>query len=131
MSTESQKRLLLAEAVDIASNTTILGVFYGIVFALYCLCARSLFLELQVPDKRRQTRFTLSYISLIFFCATAFLVLNMRMVQLAYIVHSDFPGGPLNYELSYSSITTSNMAATEIFDLTIEVLTMAIQVIQC
>lgn len=67
MGTES--RLSLFEALDLISSTTILGVFYGIVFSLYVLCGWSLYLKLQNPDKRRQAKFSLGYISVLFFCA--------------------------------------------------------------
>lgn len=122
------KTTLLLEALDLVSNTTILGTFYGIIFTLYCLCARSLYLQLLKPDERRQAKFTLAYISLLFACTTAFLALNARFVQLAYINHSDFPGGPLEYEDSLDSSTKPYVISGGILDLIVKVATMAIQV---
>lgn len=126
----SAKSRISWEAFDLISNTTILGVFYGIAFTLYCLCVRSLYLQLQDPDLRRQTRFTICYISLLFFCSTTYLALCARMGQLAYVNHaSDFPGGPLEYEHNRPSLeSTANITTTSILGLIVEILTIAMQV---
>jgi hypothetical protein len=128
MGAPTQHLLFLLEAFDIIGCTTILGALYGIAFMLYCLCARSLYLQLQEPDKRRQARFTIGYISLQLFCATAYTALNARGIQLAYIDHADFPGGPLIYEASNQPTLRPYMIAASILDLTLQTLTMAIQV---
>lgn len=128
MSTPLQRELLLFEAFDVIGNTTVLGVFYGIAFALYCLCARSLYLQLWEPDKRRQAGFQLGYISLLFFCATLYLALSSRLIQLGYVDHADFPGGPFEYERSYNPTTTLILTANGIFEFIIQVSTMTIQV---
>lgn len=122
----TKRTLFLDEALDLIGCTTILGVSYGITFSLYCPCAWSLYLKIQQPDKRYRAGFTLGYISLLFFCATAYLSMNVRVIQLAYINHADFPGGPLIYE--GSSATMPYDGAAEILDFVIEVLIMAIQV---
>lgn len=67
MSAQAQNQALVLEAFDLISSTTILGVFYGVSFTLYCLCARSLYLHLQEVDKQRHARFAIGYISIVFF----------------------------------------------------------------
>ncbi len=128
MSVVPQKTLFLWEAIDLLSSTTVLGAFYGISFTLYCLCARSLYLQLQVPDKRRQARFALGYTSFLFLCATCILAINARLDQVSYINHADYPGGPLLYEVTHSQTTDSYVTAGATFIVIIEVLTTAIQV---
>ncbi len=124
MSNETLEKLYLVKALDLISNTTILGVFYGIAFSLYCLCAQSLYIQLRDPDKRKQSRFTLGYISLLLFCTTGYLVACVRLRQVAYVNHASLPWGPLVYEAS----SKSYMEATVIFDCALEVLTLGIQV---
>lgn len=110
------------------SSTVIHGIFYGVIFTLYVLCARSLYLELQKPDKQRQARFSLSYVSFLFFCATASLVVNTRSGQLVFINHTDFPGGPLAYVGLYNPTTNLYWTLNSVLELIIEVFTMVIQV---
>lgn len=120
--------VFLFESLDLITSTTVLGVLYGIAFALYCLCTYSLYLQLQKPDRRRRAIFLLGYTSLLLFCATVILVLNARMIKVTYVNHADFPGGPLAYENSYNSTTMLNVAVGSSLGLIVEVLTVAIQV---
>lgn len=116
------------EVFNLISSTTIIGVLYGATFVLYCLCAWSLYLKLRKPDKRFCTKFSFGYISFLFFCLTGLLALNSRMAQMAYINNADFPGGPLEYQRSYTSITKSYVTAGSTLNFIVEVLTMAVQV---
>lgn len=98
-------------------GTTIPGVTYGITFALYCLCARSLYLQLQKPDqRRRRAMLTLGCISFLFLCVTALLALNTRFIQLFYVDHVD------------SSALGKFQTACNVIDLVVEALIMGIQV---
>lgn len=124
----AQRTLFLYEALDFISNATIFGVCYGIVFTLYCLCTQSLYSQLHKPDQRRQAKFNLGYLSLLLFCATGILALNTRVVQVAYINHANFPGGPFAFENERNPTTGSFDTAASVLDLVIEVLTMAVQV---
>ncbi len=124
----SRSGLLIIEYFDLISNTTLLGFFNGIAFTLYCLCARSLYLQLQDPDKRRQTRFTLTYITLVLFCATVVLASDVVAIPLAYIRHADFPGGPWAYESSHMLAPKRLNIIGSTFNLVLAFLTMAIQV---
>ncbi len=124
----SGSTLLLLENFDLIGSTTIFGALYGITFVLYCLCAQSLYLRLQEPDKRRQTLFNLSNITLLLLCATVHLALNTWMMQLAYVDNSDFPGGPLAYEVLYKPTQNFLLTTNGFLEITIEVLTSAIQV---
>ncbi len=125
---QMSSELLLYEALDLIGSTIILGVSYGVAFTLYCLCAQSLYSQLHKPDQRRQTQFTFGYISFLLFCATSILALSGRIIQLAYINHGNSPGGPFAFEGERNSITTSLSLAGNVLELTIEVLTMTIQV---
>ncbi len=119
---------ILYETFDLTSSTTILGLLYGIAFTLYCLCSRLLCLQLSVPDKRKQARFNLVYISLVLICGTTYLALVTRFMQLAYINHANDPEGPRGFKVSYNSTTEIFGVGIGIFDLAVETLTMAIQV---
>lgn len=124
----TKSKLFLLETFDLLSCTTIFGAFYGVTFSLYCLCARPLYLKLQNPEKRRQAGFLLLYISFLFFCVTGVFALSARIIQLAYVNHADYPGGPFAYEISYSPAIDPYQVTADILDFIIEVLTMAIQV---
>ncbi len=124
MSDEAQRRKFLFEALDLISNTTVLGVLFGVASSLYCLCAQLLYLQLRDPDKQKQAKFTLGYISLLLFCATGYLAGCTRHKEIAYIHHSDILGGPLIYEAS----PRDHLIVIGIFDISMEVLTLGIQV---
>lgn len=126
----TENKVSLFEAFDLIGNTTIVGVLYGITFVLYCLCARPLYLKLQRrPEEGGRAWFSLGYISLLFLYTTILLAVNARVIQLAYIDHPDFPGGPLGYEgLASNPGISSYSAVANILDLIVKVSTMAIQV---
>lgn len=121
-------KLYFYEVFDVLSSTTILGVFYGITFSLYCLCARPLYLNLQNPGKRRHAMFSLGFISLLLFCATGCVAMNARIIQLAYVDHADSPGGPYVYESLYGSAVRPYQTMDGVLELIIVVLTMSMQV---
>ncbi len=118
----------LWEALDLIGSTTIVGVFYGIVFTLYFLCAQSLYLKIHKPDQKRQARFNLGYISLLLFCSTSMIALNTWMIQMAYIKHAGIPGGPLAFERERNSTNISLSLAGCLVELVIDISTMAVQV---
>ncbi len=128
MNAQTQSELFLLETFDLISSTTILGAFYGIAFTLYCLCARLLYLQLRERNQQRQARFTLVIISLTLLCTTIYLALNARIIQLAYINHSDFPGGPLAYETLKNPVIGPHARATGIIDMVVKVMMLAVQV---
>ncbi len=126
----TQHDLFLYESVDLISCTTVLGALYGTVFALYCLCARSLYLQSQELEKRRQARLMLGFISLLLLGTTTVVAINSLVIQSAYIENADFPGGPFAVEHTYQNLGSINIldpicVTTDLF---IAVLTMAIQV---
>ncbi len=128
MSSPTPSLLLLLEAFDLISCTTVPGVVYGVTFMLFCLCARLLYLELQVPARRKEARFNLfnlGFISVQLCFATIYVALNARTIQLAYIDHADFPGGPVAYELLAN---VPYVVAAGIFNLPLQTLKIAIQV---
>lgn len=62
------------------------------------------------------------------FCATSYLGLKARLIQLDYINHADFPGGPLEYERSLDPTTRAHSVTIGALELIIDVSTMVIQV---
>ncbi len=121
--------MFLLESFDLFSSTTILGALYGIALALYCSCARSLYLRLQEANKQRQTLFALAYISLVLLLTTVNLALIAQIIQLDYVNHPNFPGGPFVYETSMNNSTLRPYAtANGILDLAVKVMMLAIQV---
>lgn len=125
MTTQAHSLTIILETFDLISSTTILGTLYGIVFTLYCFCARTLYLQ---PDNRKQAVSTLSCISFLLLCATGYLAVNARIIQLVYIEHADYPGAPLNYEASIDSTKEQYNILAGVFDLVLQTLTMAVQV---
>ncbi len=119
--------ITLSEALDLISSTTVTAGLYGLIFTLYCLCLCSLYPQLREPDHRGQVIFTMVYTSIIIFCLTIFLALNARIIQLAYINHKDYPGGPMGYESSVL-FTQPIFLLSSSLSLIVEILTTAIQV---
>ncbi len=132
MSTPAQSKLFRYEAWDLIGSTTVHGTAYGIAFTLYCLCARSLYVQMTSdPNKRRQAKFTIGYITLLFLFMTVGLAMSSRMIQLAYIIHSDFPGnpgGPLAYESLHNLPNNAIHTVEGVLDLITKVSIMGIQV---
>ncbi|KAF9447204.1 hypothetical protein P691DRAFT_671935 [Macrolepiota fuliginosa MF-IS2] len=92
----AQAKSSLTEALDLIGSTTINGILCGMAFALYCLCAWSLYPQLRVPDQRKQAALTLIYTSLVILCELAIVALTTSVIRLVYIDHD--PGGLLNHE---------------------------------
>lgn len=128
-SAPTQSEIFFAEALDLIGLTTVSGALYGIIFGLYCLCARSLYLQLKVPHQKKQSMFTLAYASLVVISGLFILAANTRKIQLAYVNHADFPGGPLNYEAVFGH--QSLALAGIVFAVVVDLLTMGIQVGFC
>lgn len=128
MSSSSQSKQFLSEGVDLLSATAILGFFYGLTFTLYCFCARQLYLQLQESDKKKQTRFILGYISLLLFLTTSYFILCAGTIEVSYVNHANFPGGPVEYEGTFGLVSNVYWTSTGVLNLVIDTLTMAIQV---
>ncbi|KAF5356809.1 hypothetical protein D9756_006749 [Leucocoprinus leucothites] len=82
---------LSVERVNIVTRTTVEGVLYGFTFALYIICARSLYLGLGDQYRRKQCIFTLSHMTLVMACGLLGLSIDTRDIQASYIDHADFP----------------------------------------
>lgn len=118
---------ILLEMCDLIGGTTLSGVFYGILFVLYCLYARLWYRQYQQQQQpRRHTIFSFTLAFTIFAIITVMTALETRIIQLAYIDHSNFPGGPWAYEISASFSVP--FAAFSILSLTIDILTQGVQV---
>lgn len=96
----SSDSTLLFEAIDVVSLTTLSGAAYGLEFLLYCLCARLLYHQLWDSNQefRRGTALTFALASLVMICTTGLVALGTWAIRLAYIDHSNDPGGPLTYK---------------------------------
>jgi hypothetical protein len=78
-----------AEAIDLVSNTAVIGVLFGIGFTLYCNCVQLMIKDFRNGDRPRQTAISFVYSSLIVFCAAVSFGTNVQLRILAYINHND------------------------------------------
>lgn len=124
---EDDKRLFL-ESVDLIGSTTISGIFYGIAFSLYCLCAHFLYRsQTTKPFHRKYIIFSLIHASALIILATIYLALATRTIELSFIHNKNFPGGPVAHQeqvLSSQPILYLSIAASFL----IGILTLGIQV---
>ncbi|KXN87335.1 hypothetical protein AN958_08960 [Leucoagaricus sp. SymC.cos] len=82
--------LVLWSAVTLVDFTTINGVLYGFSFALYCLSARSLYLQSKDPDSHpRQKIVMLIFTSLVMALGLVNLAGDTRGVQLSFVNYAD------------------------------------------
>lgn len=121
---------LVFESFDLIGSTTICGISYGIALTLYFICARSMCLRLRRRDEHRwrNTLLWLGFISLAMLCATIYLVMDSRTIQMAYINNRDqAPGGPINYERVILAAQNIHILAPLTF-IIVALLTMFVQV---
>ncbi|KAF5357230.1 hypothetical protein D9756_006750 [Leucocoprinus leucothites] len=90
---------------DLVTHTIVEGALYGFAFALYILCARLLYLQLSDKSQddqqqRKQSLFTLVYMSLVMVMALLGLIVDGRNAQTSYVDHADYPGGGFFYGLN-------------------------------
>lgn len=97
-STAQLSRILLVEAIDLISQTTIRGVLVGIIVVLYILCAWSLYPGLKGPHRQRQTRFTFVCASVVVICKVVSFAIYSRAAEISYANNNKFPGGVIAYE---------------------------------
>lgn len=121
------KSARLREAFDLFSSTTVSGVLYGVVLVLYYLCLRPLCHRFRNAHHRRQAIFSLVHASLVVIWGTVFLALSTRSMQLVYLDHATYPGGPYEYEVSVlSHQPIAPLSSTSSF--MVAILTLGIQV---
>lgn len=106
--TISLAKVRLNEAVNLITSTTVLAVFYTLLFVLYCLSARLCYFQLRDHNGNinRQTAFTMAFITVLLICATMDIVISNRHVQMDFIVNNTLPGGPLGFPATLRIITT-------------------------
>jgi hypothetical protein len=91
------------DAVNLIS-IILCGFGYGIVFTLYCACARTLYFRYKKKDRPKQALFMLVYITVLTIVGGLYLASNSRTTQLAYVNFRNNPLGPNQYTiLMYSS----------------------------
>lgn len=119
--------VILYEAANLIGSTTINGALYGIAFALYILCVRSLYPQFKNADQQRRALFTFAYTSVVVICGLIFVALVTQITQLSYVVHRKFPGGPTAYEAEY--LFTQPIGITVgAFSVVVDLLTLGVQV---
>jgi hypothetical protein len=91
----------LALAVDLLSSTTVVAVFYTLIFVLYCLSFRLCYAQLRDDQGKlnRQTLCTLVFQTVLLICATLDVIIKNRGVEVRYI-DSVLPGGPLSPQVA-------------------------------
>jgi hypothetical protein len=95
--------VLLDEAFELIASTTIQGVFFGIVFALYFLCTQLSYRQYRnIPsDERRKLIFSFSYNSVMMLTAGLELATETRLIQLVYIDHGGVHREPLKFQHNF------------------------------
>lgn len=85
---------LLEEVYDLIGLTTLSGVFCGIAFVLYFLCARLWYIQIRRdgPQHRRYTMFSFILASVVIICSIAAMAMGTRVAQLAYVDTAIFLG---------------------------------------
>jgi hypothetical protein len=89
---------ILNDAVNLIA-TTLSGFGYGIVFTLYCACARALYFQSRKRDMRKQALFMLVYITILTIVGGVYFASVSRVAQLAYVDFRNYPLGPFQYTL--------------------------------
>jgi hypothetical protein len=92
----------LFEAVDLISGTTVAGVLYTFVAALYCISCKRSFSQLRSLDGKipRQTVLTFVLASFTTLCATIDVTLLNLQRCITYVDYGALPGGPLGLAAS-------------------------------
>lgn len=119
-----QGSLLLVTQIELVSGTTAAGTLYGIAFSLYCLYLHASIPQLRDHNRKRQTRFMITYSTIIMLCGLYYLLSNAWVIQDAYIMHANFPGGPYLYENPTQPVIAAGLVLLSVVD----ILTAAIQV---
>jgi hypothetical protein len=124
--TPLQGYFLLVTQLELVTPTTVDGTLYGIAFTLFCLYVHSLAPRLQDEDRKRQAKFMLGYSSIIMLCGLYVLIVNVWLVQDAYIKHGNYPEGPYAYTLT--TYHKPLVIISTICQFALDTLTSAIQV---
>ncbi|EKM75189.1 hypothetical protein AGABI1DRAFT_132440 [Agaricus bisporus var. burnettii JB137-S8] len=119
-----QGSLLLVTQIELVSGTTAAGTLYGIAFSLYCLYLHASIPQLRDHNRKRQTRFMITYSTIIMLCGLYYLLSNAWVIQDAYIMHANFPGGPYLYENPTQPVIAAGLVLLSVVD----ILTAAIQI---
>ncbi|KAF9445027.1 hypothetical protein P691DRAFT_785804 [Macrolepiota fuliginosa MF-IS2] len=119
--------ILLSEAIDLVSFTTINGLLYGIALSLYALSARSLYLQLKDPDRRRQATFMFIYSSAVMAFGLVYFALATRVAIIAYLFHNNFVGNPILEQITQLFNDPPGIAR-DVFNLLVDTMTLAIQI---
>ncbi|KAF5356844.1 hypothetical protein D9756_006800 [Leucocoprinus leucothites] len=119
---------LFVESIDLVGSTTLSGLFYGIGFSLYCLCAHFLYRShSRKPYQRRHITFSLVHATVLIILATIYLVLTTQTIHISFIYHNDFPGGPVAYQETVLHSQPIYYIST-IASFSLGILTLAIQI---
>jgi hypothetical protein len=102
----------LFEAVDLISGTTVAGVLYTFVAALYCISCQRSFSQLRSLDGKipRQTVLTFALASFMMLCATIDVTLLNLQRCITYVDYGALPGGPLGLAASFHASTVIKLS---------------------
>lgn len=107
---------LLNDRINLIAATTLLGVTYGIMSALFCMTTYSLLKKLLRRNARsgshsnslsrsrtewRKTLLYLVYTSILFVLATLYAAGNSQNAIVAYVDNRLYPGGPYQYYITF------------------------------
>jgi hypothetical protein len=118
----------LSQSLDLFGATTVSSALYTIVLMFYCLSFRHFYRRVRRDRHyRRVALFSLVHASLVTLWSTIFLALTTWSMQVVYLDHGTYPGGPYKYENDiFSRQAISPLTSTSSF--MIGILTLGIQV---
>ncbi|KAF5362352.1 hypothetical protein D9756_002001 [Leucocoprinus leucothites] len=104
------------EAIDLVSQTTIPGVFYGIGFALYCKCLQMIYHDFRKGDRPKRTMVLFLHSFLILLSTSIVLGAYSSIALSAYLDHNDTDRGAIMYEFTLMRHITTAALLKIIFD---------------
>ncbi len=106
---------ILNDELNLIGSTVLCSVAFGAILPLYFICAQELYLQIQKPERRRQSIINLACITLLLVFSTLYVASNAYTTQLAYVNDRNFPGGPAVYAASIFYIPISIMGLCSFF----------------
>lgn len=94
--TDESSTQILNDSLNLIASTTLAGASYGIMLTVAALCVYGMLQAIQ-RSTRTRTSLYFVYISVLIILSTLYTASASRMVNLAYVDHRDYPGGPSVY----------------------------------
>ncbi|KAF5356744.1 hypothetical protein D9756_006687 [Leucocoprinus leucothites] len=119
--------LQLDDALNLSASM-LCALTYGIALTFYCVCICSLYRRLcRDSEQRKNTWIAFAYTTFAIICATAYLAFSHYFIQMSFVFHRDFPGGPAAYEGAVLS-TQPPFVAGLVFIAMLDWLTLGVQI---